>query len=92
MSSWNYRFMYMTDSWLCEDDDTYIALREVYYDDDGKPVAHSPTTLWFNTQAEIQSFMDKMKEAAGKDFLHEADFPEIEEDPLRDHSFDDDTF
>jgi hypothetical protein len=75
---WNLRFIEFQDTFIGEDD-TYIELCEVYYENDGTPTAYSKPHLIFERPNEIEKFIERVRQAASKPFLTPNDFPRRED-------------
>jgi len=66
--SWNHRVIASRDAKTKE---FYFQIHEVYYDDDGKPKAHTaePVSVGGNTLQDIRWTLNRMQEATKKPFL-----------------------
>lgn len=83
--SWNYRIIRHTQSFTLngeEIDTSYLALHEVYYDENGKPEMHSRKEISFQCDVDEgkEVIITKLKRAIGtienEDVLDEAVFDE----------------
>jgi len=66
--TWNLRLVEMTDPEF--PDDPYIEIREVYYDQMGKPLGHSAATMGGADKKEIKQYLKWSMEALDKSILH----------------------
>lgn len=71
MKGWNYRAIEFTN---IAGDSSYVAIHEVYYDDDGKPCSYSstPASVYADSDVGISSMqktLQKMQEALNKPIL-----------------------
>ena len=74
MSYWNYRVMQFT-----EGPETWRAIHEVHYDDDGKPVAYTENpayVAWDADEGDPTGILLRMAVAIDKPILTPADFGE----------------
>ena len=69
--TWNYRFINMPSE---NDGEDWICLKEVYYDNDGKPVSYSDPCLGSESVDGVLWLIDEWAEAATMPVLHEDDF------------------
>jgi hypothetical protein len=65
--TWNLRLVNMTSEEFPDED--YIEIREVYYDQMGKPLGHSTATLGGQDKDEIQTYLKWAMEALDKPVL-----------------------
>jgi hypothetical protein len=70
--SWNYRIVRFKDSEVEEDD--YYEVKEVFYDNVGKPVGYSDATLGANTYDGLFKVAGLMQSAHAKPVLDEEEF------------------
>jgi len=63
--TWNLRLVDMTES----PDDPYIEIREVFYDQVGKPLGHTTATMGGEDQQEIRTYLEWALEALDKPIL-----------------------
>jgi len=66
--TWNLRLVEMTDPQY--PDDPYIEIREVYYDQIGKPLGHSVATMGGTDKDEIKTYLQWAMDALDKSVLH----------------------
>lgn len=66
--TWNLRLVEMTDPEF--PDDPYIEIREVFYDQMGKPLGHSAATMGGADKEEIKQYLKWGMEALDKSILH----------------------
>jgi hypothetical protein len=66
--TWNLRLVEMTDPQY--PDDPYIEIREVYYDQIGKPLGHSVATMGGADKDEIKTYLQWAMDALDKSVLH----------------------
>lgn len=71
--TWNYRFIEFETNFL-DEDDKYIELCEVYYDFDGIAHMYSKPHLIFDNEDQVESFINKVREALDKPRLKESYF------------------
>ena len=69
---WNFRLVRMADERWPEE--VYVEMREVYYNEDNEPCAHSSTTLCGDNNEEIAEQLEKMRLALGKPVLEANEF------------------
>lgn len=70
MNGWNHRLVDMTQE---NDGDPLFVLREVYYDD-GTPVGHCEPSMMGETLGEVQTLLDRLREATTLPILKASDF------------------
>ena len=63
--TWNLRLVDMTES----PDEPYIEIREVFYDQVGKPLGHTTATMGGEDQKEIRTYLGWALEALDKPIL-----------------------
>jgi hypothetical protein len=66
---WNYRIVKYID-----EDEELFELREVYYDQLGKPMGHCSSKLIGDTAEELQSVLDMMSEGCSRPIFNAKDF------------------
>ena len=66
--TWNLRLVNITSEEF--PDEEYIEIREVYYDQMGKPMGHSTATMGGQNKEEIEQYLEWAKEALNKSILH----------------------
>jgi len=66
--TWNLRLVEMTDPEY--PDEAYIEIREVYYDQMGKPMGHSAATMGGQDKDEVRQYLMWSLEALDKPILH----------------------
>lgn len=69
--TWNLRLVEMVDE-ECQDEQ-YIELREVYYDQLGKPLGHCRATVGGESPDEVRQYLAWALEAVGKPILNFGD-------------------
>ena len=67
--TWNYRVIKTTDG-----DNPWYEIREVYYDQVGKPMGHCSATAGGETVDEIKECMKMMESALTKAVIKDTDF------------------
>lgn len=68
--NWNHRVVRMTDN-----GETFVALREVYYDDSGEPTGHGEPFMHGNTTEELETLVRRLGVALSRPVLDdETDF------------------
>ena len=60
---WNYRVIKTKDD---ETQEEYLEIREVYYDQLGKPMGHCSATVGGETLGELETVLQMMSSALGK--------------------------
>jgi hypothetical protein len=63
--TWNLRLVDMTET----PDEPYIEIREVFYDQVGKPLGHTRATMGGEDQKEIKTYLEWALEALDKPVL-----------------------
>jgi hypothetical protein len=66
--TWNLRLVEMTSAEYPEE--PYIEIREVYYDNMGKPLGHSAATMGGQDKDEVRQYLMWSLEALDKPVLH----------------------
>jgi hypothetical protein len=66
--TWNLRLVEMTSTEYPEE--PYIEIREVYYDQMGKPMGHATATMGGQDKDEIRQYLMWSLEALDKSILH----------------------
>jgi hypothetical protein len=66
--TWNLRLVNMSNSY-----EDYFEIREVYYDNMGKPVGHSNAAIGGEDRLEVDRYIEMAKEALDKPILKFAD-------------------
>jgi tetrahydromethanopterin S-methyltransferase subunit H len=69
--TWNLRFVILEDKLTLE---PYMELREVFYDEMGKPIGHARATVGGDNMEEITQYLDWALEATTKPVLQHKDF------------------
>jgi len=70
--TWNYRLV----RFKSPEGGYRYEFKEVYYHDDGTPMAYGDPFLWGDTIAEMQELADQLAVAAAKPSVYEEDFGE----------------
>lgn len=68
---WNHRLVDMTDE---NNGEQLYAIREVHYDDDGKPMGHGEPFMCGESMDEIYELLDRLEEAVKHPALKPEDF------------------
>ena len=69
--SWNYRVIEFDDP----DEGAWVAIHEVYYDEDGNPDSYSEDpAIAMSTNRSLVWLLDQFREALSKEVLFERDF------------------
>jgi hypothetical protein len=68
---WNYRVLKTKDE---ETKEEYLELREVYYDQLGKPMGHCGATVCGETLGELETVLQMMTQALEKAIIKTKDF------------------
>ena len=69
--TWNLRFVILEDELTLE---PYMELREVFYDEMGKPIGHARATVGGDNMEEITQYLDRALEATTNPVLRDEDF------------------
>jgi len=69
--AWNLRFVVFEDELTLE---PYMELREVFYDEMGKPICHTRATVGGDNMEEITQYLDRALEATTNPVLRHRDF------------------
>jgi len=69
--TWNLRFVILEDELTLE---PYMELREVFYDEMGKPIGHARATVGGDNMEEITQYLDWALEATTNPVLRHKDF------------------
>ena len=69
--TWNYRLVNTPSE---NDGEDWLCLKEVYYDDNGKPVSYSDICMGSETVDGVLWLIEEWEEAATMPVLHEDDF------------------
>lgn len=72
MTMWNYRLVDMTTPENPED--PWIEMREVFYNSQGEPCAHTKATMGGESMEELEANMDRFDRAFEQEVLTEEDF------------------
>jgi hypothetical protein len=71
MGTWNHRVVEMA-----SEPEKLLGLREVYYDEKGRPFAHGDPFLCGETPEELRLVLARLLQAIDMPMLKETDFPE----------------
>lgn len=74
---WNMRLVRFNDVF---EDSYYLALREVYYENDGTLSGHCEFHNTFDTVEDVEMFIAQVKDATKKPVLDETEFPAYSDD------------
>jgi hypothetical protein len=72
--SWNYRVVRFSGENLVSDTEEYFEIKEVFYDNNGKPVGYSDANCGADTYDGLFKVMGMMQSAHAKPVLNEEDF------------------
>jgi hypothetical protein len=66
--TWNLRLVDMSDS-----DDVHVEIREVYYDQLGKPIGHTTATMSGESPEEVKQYLSWALDSLDKPIIHFGD-------------------